>query len=213
MQTFRILVAAVTAIATFCITESGQASYREYKAVAPNRVEFSTPTLAPLAYTRFCMRYEDECRRAPAEVGQEEGPEIIGPFVSDFSSKAQLVEINRLVNRAISPRRYVGAAAFDSWTISPDAGDCNDYAITKRSLLRQSGWPPERLLLAEVQIPSGEHHLVLVVRLDGEDVVLDNLSGAVSNWSRPPYRWVRMQSPTDGHIWQTLRRPGTDLLS
>lgn len=213
MQKIRILVAALTAIATFCISNISQASYREYKNVAQARIEFSAPTLAPLSYTRFCMRYEDECRRAPAEVGLGEPPEIMGPFVSDFSSKAQLVEINRLVNRTISPRRYVGTTAFDSWTIAPQAGDCNDYAITKRSLLRQSGWPPERLLLAEVQIPSGEHHLVLVVRLDGEDVVLDNLSGAVRNWSKPPYRWVRMQSPTEAHIWQTLRQPGGDMLS
>lgn len=225
MQTFRILVAALTTIAAFCISEDSQASYREYKSTAQSRVEFDAPTLAPLAYTRFCLRYEDECRKAPAEIEKAENvekiesvdqpppPDVFGPFVSDFSGKAQLIEVNRLVNRTISPRRYVGAAAFDSWTIAPEAGDCNDYAITKRSLLRQSGWPADRLLLAEVQIPSGEHHLVLVVRLDDEDVVLDNLSGAVRNWTKSPYRWVRMQSATEGHIWQTLRRRGGDLLS
>lgn len=218
MQTFRIIVAALTTIAAFCISESSQASYREYKSTSQNRMEFDAPTLAPLAYTRFCLRYEDECQRAPAQsdpvqTDQAQAPEVYGPFVTDFSGKAQLIEVNRLVNRTIAARRYIGTAAFDSWTIAPEAGDCNDYAITKRSLLRQSGWPAERLLLAEVQIPSGEHHLVLVVRLDDEDVVLDNLSGAVRNWTKSPYRWVRTQSPTQAHIWQTLRRRGTDLLS
>ena len=29
------------------------------------RIKFETPTLAPMAYTEFCLKYEDECRLRP----------------------------------------------------------------------------------------------------------------------------------------------------
>lgn len=208
MQISRVSIAALTALASICISLTAQASYREPSENTMSRVEFDAPTLAPLAYTRFCRRYEEECTPKyqmfvhDAELVLPEQQQA--PFVP---SKAEAQEINRMVNRSIAPRRYVGAAPFDSWTIAPKAGDCNDYAITKRSLLRQKGWPPERLLLAEVVIPSGEHHLVLVVRLDSEDLVLDNLTGALRPWSRTPYQWVRVQSPQNGAIWSTVRKP------
>lgn len=59
--------------------------------------------------------------------------------------------------------------ATEEWLLSPPAGDCNDYAITKRHKLLEFGWPSRALLLSEVVIPSGEHHLVLVVRVTNND--------------------------------------------
>jgi len=207
MQISRISFVALTVLASICISFAAEASYREPAGNVPSHVEFDAPTLAPLAYTRFCRRYEEEC--APkfqmfVHDAELVVPELQAPFVPN---KAEVQDVNRMVNRSIAPRRYVGATPFDSWTIAPKAGDCNDYAITKRSLLRQKGWPVERLLLAEVVIPSGEHHLVLVVRFDDEDLVLDNLTGALRPWSRTPYQWVRVQSPQNGAIWSTVRKP------
>ena len=231
MKKFQIIIAAIVGAASVAATDSSEASYRVYNRAWQSKIVLDTQTLAPLAYTRFCIRYAEECvtpQAAPepksevainADVYLEmldlpltvAASEFIGPpapaIRSFVSNKEQITEINRTVNRKIAPKPYVGTASFDSWRIAPEAGDCNDYAITKRSLLRQQGWPPERLLLAEVQIPSGEHHLVLVVRLDDEDVVLDNLSWNIRTWSRTPYRWVRVQSPTNGQIWSTLKAP------
>lgn len=202
------LLAAVAAASLLSFSQGSQASVRQHRVPYQDQLEFDIPTLAPLAFTRFCLRYPDECRTGEPSTGIDKALSRQDPL-----NRADLAEVNRTVNRTIAPRRYVGAAAFDSWTVAPKAGDCNDYAITKRSLLRQKGWPLERLLLAEVQTPSGEHHLVLVVRLDGEDVVLDNLSGSIRNWSQTPYRWVRIQSAGSGQIWSTLRPVETDLLS
>ena len=62
--------------------------------------------------------------------------------------------------------------------MAPRERDCNDYAVTKRHKLLALGWPSSSLLLAKVVVPSGEHHLILVVRTSEEDLVLDNL-----NWN------------------------------
>ena len=40
-------------------------------------------------------------------------------------------------------------------------------------------WPPRVLLLSEVVVPSGAHHLILVVRTKEADLVLDNLNANV----------------------------------
>ncbi len=57
------------------------------------------------------------------------------------------------------------------------------------------------LLLSEVVLFGGEHHLVLVVRLRGSDVVLDNLDSEVRRWSQAAYRWVRMQASSNPNNW------------
>jgi hypothetical protein len=96
--------------------------------------------------------------------------------------------------------------------ISPASGDCNDYAVTKRHELIKRGWPGQSLLLAEVVTRWGEHHLVLVVRTEGADLVLDSLSPQIRAWSTTGYRWVRIQSPENPVYWasvtstQTARR-------
>jgi predicted transglutaminase-like cysteine proteinase len=88
--------------------------------------------------------------------------------------------------------------------ISPKAGDCHDYAVTKRHELMAQGWPARSLLLSEVETSWGEHHLVLVVRTSEGDLVADNLNGNIRNWSKTPYQWVRIQSPANPTFWSTV---------
>ncbi|WP_461330447.1 transglutaminase-like cysteine peptidase [Bradyrhizobium liaoningense] len=64
------------------------------------------------------------------------------------------------------------------------------------------------LLLSEVVMRSGEHHLVLLVRTSSGDFVLDNLTPRVKPWSRTPYRWVRVQSAGNVGLWATVGREG-----
>jgi predicted transglutaminase-like cysteine proteinase len=65
------------------------------------------------------------------------------------------------------------------------------------------GWPARALLLSEVVVNSDEHHLILVVRTKGGDLVLDNVTQIIKPWSRVPYRWVRMQMP-NSKLWATI---------
>lgn len=163
-------------------------------------IELGRPTLPPLTYTLFCLRYEAECRPRRFFRG--------GPIRLTEKRRADLGEINRTVNLAIEPVRNELGIAGEAWTLNPARGDCNDYAVSKRHELLRRGWPARVLLLSEVVVSSGEHHLVLLVRTRSGDLVLDNLTPQIKPWLRTPYRWVRVQSPGRDGLWVTIGREG-----
>ena len=53
-------------------------------------------------------------------------------------------------------------------------GDCEDYALAKRSALLQAGWPKDKLGLCVCYTQSGEGHCVLWVDTDKGSFILDN---------------------------------------
>jgi predicted transglutaminase-like cysteine proteinase len=112
--------------------------------------------------------------------------------------------VNKKVNAAIMPERNSEGLAGEKWLIGPSSGDCNDYAVTKRSELLDRGWPTRALLLSEVVTSWGEHHLVLVVRTSAGDLVLDNMASEIRPWTRAPYQWVRIQTPKNPNYWASL---------
>ncbi|MDE5463922.1 transglutaminase-like cysteine peptidase [Bradyrhizobium sp. CSS354] len=162
---------------------------------AIQRIKLETPTLPPMAFTQFCLRYRGECRTRPMFRG--------GPVRLTNERWADLKEINQVVNRGIAPERNELGVAGEQWLINPARGDCNDYAVSKRHELLERGWPARALLLSEVMVNSGEHHLILVVRTNSGDLVLDNMTPQIKPWSRVPYRWVRMQMP-NSKLWATI---------
>lgn len=167
---------------------------------ALGRIELGRSTLPPLTYTMFCLRYEAECRSGWGFRG--------GPVRLTDDRWADLLEVNRLVNRAIVPVPNELGLAGEAWSINPDRGDCNDYAVSKRHELVRRGWPARALLLSEVIVSSGEHHLVLLVRTRSGDLVLDNLAPDIKLWSRAPYRWARVQMPNSNQLWATIDGKG-----
>ncbi|QIG98779.1 MULTISPECIES: transglutaminase-like cysteine peptidase [unclassified Bradyrhizobium] len=168
------------------------------------KIRFSEPTLAPMAYTMFCMRYSDECKQKPRARMVFRG----GAMRLTKQRIADLIEVNASVNRQITPQRNERGLADEEWLINPARGDCNDYAVSKRHELLARGWPMRNLLLSEVVTSWGEHHLVLVVRAKGGDIVLDNLNAQIRNWSQAHYRWVRMQTPANPDHWAAVAQLG-----
>lgn len=169
------------------------------RAAAPKilRLRLAAAVIAPMAHVRFCLQYRDDCA----------APKVFfrgGPIKLDAARLAELNRINREVNRAIVPEANTGGVAAERWLISPERGDCNDYAVTKRHLLIARGWPAHALLLAEVVTTWGEHHLVLVVRTDKGDLIADNLRPSILAWNKTPYEWVRMQSPKNPMYWASV---------
>jgi predicted transglutaminase-like cysteine proteinase len=162
-------------------------------------IELGSPTLPPFAYTAVCLRYEVECLLRRSFRG--------GPIRLTEDRWAALQEVNRAVNLAIVPTRNELGLAGEEWVINPDRGDCNDYAVSKRHELLRRGWPARVLLLSEVVVSSGEHHLVLLVRTHRGDFVLDNLSPEIKPWSRVLYRWVRVQMPSH-KLWARIDGKG-----
>lgn len=161
------------------------------------RISFGNFTLPPMAYTQFCLRYKDQCK---AERIVFRG----GPVPLTAQRWDDLKEVNRSVNSAISPQPNTEGLAGEKWLINPSSGDCNDYAVSKRSQLLARGWPARALLLSEVVTSWGEHHLILVVRTSGGDLLLDNLAPQIRTWTRASYRWVRMQTPKNPNFWASL---------
>ncbi|MBR0969962.1 MULTISPECIES: transglutaminase-like cysteine peptidase [Bradyrhizobium] len=151
--------------------------------------------LAPLQFVKFCMNYSSECAQS--------SPEARLP--AQDVALSTLAEVNASVNQAISPVQKSTDPLLARWTISPSSGDCNDYAITKRHLLLAKGWPASALRLAVVYAPAGGH-LVLIVRLQDGDYVLDNLVPDVRDWRRSSYLWVSMESGEDPRFWVSIAK-------
>ncbi|WFU39467.1 transglutaminase-like cysteine peptidase [Bradyrhizobium sp. CB82] len=160
-------------------------------------IKFDQPTLPPMAFTMFCLKYENECK--PHRMVFRGGRLKLTP-----ERVAQLQDVNQQVNAAIRPEPNLEGLRGEKWLLHPTSGDCNDYAVTKRHDLIQKGWPARSVLLSEVVTTWGEHHLVVVVRTFSGDLVLDNLTGHILPWSKKPYRWVRIQTPKNPNYWASL---------
>ncbi|MGY4234677.1 putative transglutaminase-like cysteine proteinase [Bradyrhizobium sp. USDA 4449] len=202
MRKFSVL-AAVAITATLSLFQSAHAGLLGMPMglqSAIQHIKLEAPTLPPMSYTQFCLRYQDECRKRPIFRG--------GPVKLTEERWADLKEVNQVVNRDIAPESNELGLAGEKWLINPSRGDCNDYAVSKRHELLARGWPARTLLLAEVVVSSGDHHLVLVVRTRTGDLVLDNLNPQIKPWGRVPYRWVRVQLPSNQKLWATVAARG-----
>ncbi|WP_050630286.1 transglutaminase-like cysteine peptidase [Bradyrhizobium viridifuturi] len=199
------LLVAIVALGTSARdTQAGMIGFLLPLRGVVEKIRFSEPTLAPMAYTMFCMRYADECKPKPRvhTVFRGGATRLTKQRITD------LIEVNASVNRSIAPQRNERGLAGEEWLINPARGDCNDYAVSKRHELLARGWPMRNLLLSEVVTSWGEHHLVLVVRVEGGDVVLDNLNAQIRTWSQARYRWVRMQTPANPDHWAAIAQAG-----
>ena len=90
----------------------------------------------------------------------------------------------------------------EHWCLPTDFGDCEDYALLKRKLLLEQGWPSDKLGLCVCYIQSGEGHCVLWVDTDKGSFILDNNYDFPMKPSDLPYHWESMLC--DGE-WLGLR--------
>ena len=90
---------------------------------------------------------------------------------------------------------------------APEMGDCNDYAVTKRHELLESGLPSKALRLSVVKTASGVGHLVLVVVTTKGAIVMDDLTEVIRPWQSTDYHWLKIQSATDSKFWYEIKRP------
>jgi predicted transglutaminase-like cysteine proteinase len=187
-------------------TSTSQAAFFSFPRVLKfqfDRITFNQPTLAPMAHAVFCLRYRQDCDVHGVDFRRRN-------IAMTIDRLNELNRINREVNRDIIPQPNLGGLATETWLIAPSVGECHDYAVTKRHELLARGWPSRSLLLAEVVVPSGEHHLVLVVRMwDADskhesDIVMDSLNSTLRPVSLTSYRWVRVESPSNPKYWSTV---------
>jgi len=159
----------------------------------------ASPTLAPFQHVRFCLRYPSDCKSDPTENQRID---------LNAETSELLKRVNHSVNMYINPRpKSYGPNLGEGWTIAPEMGDCNDYAVTKRRELLENGLPSKALRLAVVKTASGIGHLVLVVVTTKGDIVMDDLTEEIRPWQSTDYHWLNIQSASDPKFWYKIRGP------
>ncbi len=187
IKTVSIVLAALASVPAHALIAPDMTRDRQALPVASELVD-DAPTLAPLAFVKFCMNSAARCDQ-PAGASQ----------ISLNAERWQVLQtVNAIVNARIAPNQYKGA--YD-WSLETRYGNCNDYAVQKRQELIDRGFPVGALSLAAVITPMGEGHLILTVRTDRGDFVLDNLRQPIVAWNRTGYRWLSRQSAENPKFW------------
>ena len=124
-------------------------------------------TRAPIGWVDFCAEHTFECKVAPT------APRDV---VLTNKTWTDLVRINKWVNENVKPMTDMDHwGVVEKWSYPDDGyGDCEDYALLKRRMLTEAGWPREALLMTVVREKSGDGHAVLTVKTDKGEFILDN---------------------------------------
>ena len=163
-------------------------------------VSLGDNTRAPIGWVDFCARYPGECD------GKAGSPRDV---VLTAQAWKDLVRVNKWVNERIKPKTDMEHwGVVEQWDYPDDGyGDCEDYALLKRKMLMQAGWPREALLMTVVREKNGDGHAVLTVKTDKGEFILDNQNPDILLWSETVYRFVKRQSQTNPNAWVSLGDP------
>ncbi|GLS18599.1 transglutaminase [Labrys miyagiensis] len=159
------------------------------------------PTRIPHGWVDFCGRRPEECKVPPL------------PAVDvklSLHTWQILDRINREVNAAIVPISNLDhwGTTVDHWDYPVDGmGDCKIYALEKRRLLMEEGFPRQALLMTIVRDLNGEGHAILTVKTDRGDFILDNMVGNIRSWDATGYEFYSRQSQENPNVWVAIE-PG-----
>jgi len=156
------------------------------------------PTSIPYGWVDFCGREPDECalgKLKPADISLTR------------KTLAALDEVNRRANSTIQPVSNLDhwGTMLDHWDYPLDGrGDCKVYALYKRKLLIERGFPRQALLMTIVHDREGQGHAILTVKTDHGDFVLDNLSDEIRAWDATGYTFLKRQAQDDPNVWLAI---------
>ncbi len=149
---------------------------------------------APAGFVDFCARNVSDCDQVikatpPVQLTNARWQELNKVNVS----------LNKTIHAETDEANY---QRVEYWSYAENgAGDCEDYALTKRRALIAQGWPPGTLSLATARNERDELHAVLIAMTDHGDFVLDNATNFVELWNERPYQWVSLQEPDMPLVW------------
>lgn len=137
----------------------------------PIAIPSGSLVVPPLDFIVYCAARPYECQAVK-----------LTPVTVELTSDRQ-----RQLN-AVQAIRLVGA-------------DCNAHAHLKQRTLIAMGWPPNAVLLAAAFTEHNEGHMVVIVKTNQGDLVLDNRTPRIVDWQELPYRWIEHQSQTSPLEW------------
>jgi predicted transglutaminase-like cysteine proteinase len=157
-------------------------------------------TSVPYGWADFCRRYAGECDSGP-----------LTPLDVNLTPKAmkEIGRFDRWVNAHVKPVSDMEHwGVIDRWDYPSDGkGDCEDFALFKRKMLIEEGFPRQALLMTVVKDEHNEGHAVLTVKTSAGEFVLDNMTGEVKPWDHTGYRFVKRQSQSDQNAWVQIGDP------
>lgn len=162
---------------------------------AASNMETFGQTSIPIGYFRYCQRYAELCQRR----SEAESIELTREHWR------QMVEINNYANTSILPltdQEIFGVE--EKWEYPETVGDCEDYALLKRKLLNEKGFPLGSLLLTVGRDAKGGGHAVLTVVTDVGDFVLDNVEPKILLWRDAEIYFLKRQSGENPNTWVSL---------
>lgn len=164
-------------------------------------------TSIPYGWLDFCSRRPEECNVKP-----------LPPADIKLTPDAwkTLDRVNRQVNRFIVPVSNYDhwGTVLDHWDYPTDGkGDCKVYALYKRKLLLDAGFPRQALLMTIVRDLDNNGHTILTVKTDRGDFVLDNLAEEIRPWSVTGYRYLKRQSQSDPNVWLAIENTSREARS
>ena len=148
----------------------------------------------PYQHVIFCKKFPTHCIRLGS----------LERVIMSQEKIAELHYINSWVNYIVKPR--LDPKNNDIWTYPVDGyGDCEDYVIKKRAHLIALGWPTGSLLMTVVKDSLDRGHAVLTVRTNLGDLILDNNTSEIKNWSETNYTFHYRQSYLNPTRWISLK--------
>ncbi len=163
-------------------------------------------TSVPYGWIDFCHRYTGECS----------GNALTAMDINlTAETLKEIQRVNNWVNDAVEPVSDMDHwGVLDRWDIPADGkGDCEDYALYKRKLLIEEGFPRQALLMTVVKDEHDEGHAILTVKTNRGEFVLDNLHNEIKPWNYTGYRFVKRQSQSDQNVWLQIGDPTAAPLS
>jgi predicted transglutaminase-like cysteine proteinase len=158
------------------------------------------PTSVPYGWADFCRRYAGECDGGP-----------LAPLDVNLTPSAmkEIERVDKWVNAHVKPVSDMEHwGVIDQWDYPTDGkGDCEDYALFKRKILIDEGFPRQALLMTVVKDEHNEGHAILTIKTNAGEFVLDNMNDEVKSWDRTGYRFVKRQSQTDQKVWLQIGDP------
>ena len=157
--------------------------------------ESEAPASTPQAFLDFCAREPAECESQLAAK----------PLRMNAARWLTAQTINSQVNAEV--RAADDSTLFqepEHWAVAGKAGDCEDYVLLKRRLLRQAGFPDAALLITIVRDERNEGHAVLTLATPEGDFILDNRRDRMLSPAATGYRFIKRQSTSDPMRWVSL---------
>ena len=178
----------------------------------------------PSGHRQFCRDHPEECRSSPTgSVGHSGKAGLAAaapaPVALTTAMILSIAAVNTAVNASVRPQSDLTLYGVEEHWAYPivtadgkTAGDCEDFVLLKRKMLREiDGIALGDLLITVVRKHDGEGHAVLTLRTTKGDFILDNLDWRIRDFADTPYRYLKRQDPVNPAAWSHIE-DGKDLV-